>query len=218
MVRLGRVYCRRYDLRLSGCSLSGARGSLFDLTDRCGRRRYDPDCPDGGRFTPDGRAGSFLCICDFHRFRPARPICSGTVDRPPDRAAGDGNLSCVRHQLADGNAAAGRHIDRGRLPADGQSFAAFRWHRVLYRSVDRADGPLPRRLRENRGNGVRDVRIHIRQCGVECGLDRRNHHPADARRRLPRAFRCGDRGRGVDRRPVDAAGDGCGSLPDGRVS
>ena len=61
------------------------------------------------------------------------------------------------------------------------------------------------------------VRHDLGQRREQRRLRRRHHHSADAARRLSRPCRRGDRSRRLDRRPVDAAGDGRRRVPDGRI-
>ena len=79
------------------------------------------------------------------------------------------------------------------------------------------DGPLPRRLGQDRGDRVLPVRHDLGQRGEQRRLRRRRHHPADEARRLSRPRRRGDRSGGLDRRPADAAGDGRRRLPHGGI-
>ena len=68
-----------------------------------------------------------------------------------------------------------------------------------------------------RDHRIQPVRLDLRHRRLQCRHDRRRHYPDDDALRLFRPPCRGDRGGGVDRRPVDAAGDGRGGVPDGRL-
>ena len=106
---------------------------------------------------------------------------------------------------------------RHRLRVFRQSAVCLRRLGLLHRHRAHLDGPLPRRLGQDRGHRLLPVRHDLGQRGEQCRLGRRHHHPADAARRLPGPGRRRHRGHRFDRRPDHAAGDGGGRLSDGRV-
>ena len=83
--------------------------------------------------------------------------------------------------------------------------------------VVRAARPPARRAGEGRGGVLGAERPDLGLVGVERGLGRHLHHPADEEGRLRRRQGRRDRDRLVGERPDHAAGDGRGRVPDGRV-
>ena len=76
---------------------------------------------------------------------------------------------------------------------------------------------IPRRPGQGRGGVVGHDRHDLRLVGRQRGHHRHLHDPADEARRLLGGQGRRDRMRGRRQRPVDAAGDGRGRVPDGRV-
>ena len=149
--------------------------------------------------------------------RAGRPPGAGPARRPPGQAHAARLLSRLgpgQHaRPADGGGDHHRHRLHLLRPAP----VRLRRIGVLHRHLARADGPLSRRLRQDRGHRLLAVRHDLGQRGEQRRLGRRHHHSADAAGRLSGAHRRRDRGGRLDRRPIDAAGDGRRRLPDGGV-
>ena len=75
---------------------------------------------------------------------------------------------------------------------------------LLHRNLDRADGALPGRIVQDRGDGVEPVRFDLGLGGRQRRLDRRDYDPLDAKGRLSGLCRRRDRGGRLDRRPAHA--------------
>ena len=80
-----------------------------------------------------------------------------------------------------------------------------------------AAGPSARRPGQGRGRFIRTEWPDLRLVGQQRRLRRDLHDPADEARRLRRSESCRDRDLVVGQRPDHAAGDGRGSVPDGRI-
>ena len=153
----------------------------------------------------------FLCYAPLGQYVP------GALAGLPVKVAAAGLLSDLGSGQHARPAGHGGGDDRHRLRVLRQSAVRVRRFGLLHRHRADLDGPLSRRLGQDRGHRLLPVRHDLRQRGEQCRFRRRADDPADAARRLSRSCRRGDRGGGLDRRPVDAAGDGRRRLPDGGI-
>ena len=192
------------------------RGALFAPPRRPGGGRGHPGA-GGGRGAAHRRPRAVHLPAVVLRPGPHGPLHSRSVPgaRRGHRPAGD--LPEPRLQLAGGDSPHRGHHHRHRLHLFRQPARPVRRLPVLHRHFHRAHGPVPRRLRQDRGHRLVDFRLHLRQRHLQRGLHRGHHHPADEERRVPRSYRGRHRGRGLHRRPVDAAHDGRRRLRHGRV-
>ena len=158
-----------------------------------------------------------IVVLVFLGLRAGRPPGARRARRPAGEAHPARLLSGLGYRQHARPAADGGDDHRHRLRVFRRLAVRLRRLGVLHRHRAHLDGPLPRRLGQDRGHRLLPVRHDLRQRGEQCRLRRRHHHSADAARRLSRPRRRRDRGGGLDRRPVDAAGDGRRRLPDGRI-
>ena len=143
---------------------------------------------------------------------------AGNLRQPAGRAQPADGLSRHRHQCTARRSARHRGAHRHAVRRDGSRAVAMRRLGFLrrYRGLD--DGPLPRRLGQDRRGRLGVLRHDVGQRRRQCRQRRHHHHPADEARRFFQRNGRGDRSRRLDRRPGRAAGDGRRRLPDGRIS
>ena len=151
------------------------------------------------------------------RLRTAWPIRAGRARRPAGRYPAAGLLSGVGSRQHARPAADGGDHHRHRLRFLRAIAICLRRLGVFHRHRAYLDGPLSRRLGQDRGDRLLPVRHDLGQRGEQRRLRRRADDPADAARRLSRPRRRGNRSGRLDRRPAHAAGDGRRRLPDGGI-
>ncbi len=112
-----------------------------------------------------------------------------------------------------------RRLDQLHLPVRAVRRAAGEGGRrqLFHPALVRAARQVPRRAGEGRGGVVGPDRHDLRLVGRQRRHHRHLHDPADEARRLSGGEGRRDRMRGRRQRPADAAGDGRGRVPDGRV-
>ena len=181
------------------------------------RRQRRDHRPGGGGAQADRGQGPVLVHDLLHRLRAGRPSRPRRLPGPLRRCRSDVHLPRPRFERAARHTAHRVDDHRHRLHLFRRAARHLRRVALLHRHLDRADGPLPGRLGQDRGDRVLAVRLDLGFGGFQRRLHRGDHHPADAQGRLSGARRRRDRGGGLDRRPADAADDGRGGLRDGGV-
>ena len=146
-----------------------------------------------------------------------QPAPAGRFPDPLGVAGAAGRLSRPRRQQHDRRDPAGRRAGGDPVHHSRPGAGAHRRRRFLLRHRDGGHGPLPRRRRQDRGGGLGAVRDDLRQRGVERAGGRHRDHPDHDQVGLLALQGGGDRVGRLDRRAVDAAGDGRRRLHHGRV-
>ena len=145
------------------------------------------------------------------------PFLPRRLPDPLGVARAHGRLCRPRRERHDRLDPAGRGAGRHPLHHPRPGAGAHRRRGFLLRSRDVGDVAVPRRRRQDRGGRLGAVRHDLGQRGVERARGRHRHHPGDEQVRLLRLQGRGDRIGRLDRRPVDAAGDGRRRLHHGGV-
>ncbi|MBI2317629.1 MAG: TRAP transporter large permease subunit [Betaproteobacteria bacterium] len=153
----------------------------------------------------------------LHRLRAGRRIrADGDPGKTGEFYPGH-DLSRLRHQRPVRNAAESGRRSGDPVPVHGRRPHPRRRRRVLHRSGQVAARPQARRPGQDLRRGIGAVRHDLGERRIERGVGGSADHPDDDSHRIQSARRRGDRGRGLDRRPAHAAGDGSCGLPDGRI-
>ncbi len=175
------------------------------------------DRTDHGSEPPHQRLGLRL---DDRRHGGLRLYQPASVRRFPDPlrvARADDRLSRPRHQRRHRLDPAGRGHGGDPLHHPRPGAGEDRRRRFLRRYLDVGHGPLPRRRRQDRGGRLGAVRHDLGQRGVKRAGGRHRHHSDHGQVGLHALSRRRDRGGRLDRRAVDAAGDGRRRLHHGRI-
>ena len=161
--------------------------------------------------------GFVAIIIGDRGLRLHQPVHGGRLPDPMGVAGAHGRLRRPRRERHDRLDPAGRRHRRHPLHHPRPGAGAHRRRGFLLRSRDVGDVAVPRRRRQDRGGRLGAVRHDLGQRGVERARRRHRHHPGDEEIRLLRLQGRGDRIGRLDRRPVDAAGDGRRRLHHGGV-
>ena len=186
--------------------------TLMDVVDGDGGHRAAAGSHAARRRLADGSAGCAVHrLCDGRSLHAGSAAAQGRIAEPADFAPVADHRRRVRHR-------AGR-VDRRDLRLRAvRHLAGSRRRRQLHDAGELRGAGAPARRPGQGGRGVvRPQRHDLRLVGVQRGVRRHLHHPADEEVRLRRREGRRHRDHVFGQRPDHAAGDGRCRLPDGRV-